>query len=681
MTEEEIQTKLDEAKALEGTGAPPEDAIDNGNGTYSVYEDGMITTYDSSGVITGMVADTNVNPADVESIYDEANQDAAGGGGDGDGVDGGEIDGGGSDEVITRGLGSVTGDTTDGTTTSADDAITVVNEGSEGSEGTQYYQDDKGNYYTMNDDGGYNLAYNADGSSADSVGYLDYNDYTDYSGDEFVDNSGYFDYNDYTGYSGDESADTNYTFTDLTDYNNNASDDAYGYIEDDIPYGKKGGLMTMMNKGGVAGYAPGGDVFRSDVEYTDNGDNSYTYYDENRGYVTVDYNGNEISSTLEDPYPVAYSAASNTAIDDVTVTDSVDNGNGTYTQYYSDGSEETFKDPEYGTAYDPNVTTKALATSGSPFSFDNIGTAVSKGFQNLTGASDETVAKIIGALPAAGAGALVASLLGNDSGGSEQYQGFDMSQVGAINPRTTDFGIGPTNFVGYDDYGTSGDEYTPNEELLRNLNAPGYNPVNEGDYGYEEVAADEEVAEETEMASGGLSSMSTPVSSYYTFGQPADILANLGMRPQPPMNPPEMMTQVGQQKPPQQMPQQMPPQMPQQAPQGMPQQGMMPPQMRRGGLSHVSNVPMTQGRMDFRRGSAVHGAGDGQSDDIPAMLADGEYVFDSEIVAQIGNGSTKAGAEALDRFRENIRAHKRSAPINKIPPKTKVLTSYLKGAR
>ena len=31
--------------------------------------------------------------------------------------------------------------------------------------------------------------------------------------------------------------------------------------------------------------------------------------------------------------------------------------------------------------------------------------------------------------------------------------------------------------------------------------------------------------------------------------------------------------------------------------------------------------------------------------------------------------------------RENIRAHKRSAPINKIPPKTKVLTSYLKGAR
>jgi hypothetical protein len=292
---------------------------------------------------------------------------------------------------------------------------------------------------------------------------------------------------------------------------------------------------------------------------------------------------------------------------------------------------------------------------------------------------------------AAGAGALIASLLGSDFGGGtgNQNQGLDMSQVGVINPRTTDFGIGPTNFVGYEDYGTSGDDYTPNEELLRNLNAPGYNPVNEGDYGYEEVAAEEEAPK---MASGGLSSMATPVASYYTFGQPADILANLGMRPQPPSNPPEMMPQIGQQQPPQQaqqqgLPQQAPPMAPQQMSPMMPQQGMMPqqqgmpPPMRKGGLPHISNVPMTEGRMDFRQGSAVHGAGDGQSDDIPAMLADGEYVIDAETVAQIGNGSTKAGAQALDKFRESIRAHKRSAPVNKIPPKTKALTSYLKGAR
>ena len=223
------------------------------------------------------------------------------------------------------------------------------------------------------------------------------------------------------------------------------------------------------------------------------------------------------------------------------------------------------------------------------------------------------------------------------------------------------------------------------------MNAPGFNPVREGDYGYEEAPA-EETAEAPKMASGGLSSMATPVSSYYTFGQPADILANLGMRAQPPMNPPEMIPQIGQQQQPKQtqqqgLPQQAPQQITQQMPQGMPQQGMMPqqqgmpPPMRKGGLPHVSNVPMVEGRMDFRKGSAVHGAGDGQSDDIPAMLADGEYVIDAETVAQIGNGSTKAGAQALDKFREGIRAHKRSAPLNKIPPKTKALTSYLKGAK
>jgi len=119
------------------------------------------------------------------------------------------------------------------------------------------------------------------------------------------------------------------------------------------------------------------------------------------------------------------------------------------------------------------------------------------------------------------------------------------------------------------------------------------------------------------------------------------------------------------------MPQMPKPQMPVQ-----PQQ--MPQQMRKGGLPALSNVPLAEGRLDFRQGASVHGPGDGQSDDIPAMLADGEYVIDAETVAQIGNGSTKAGAKALDEFRENIRRHKRSAPVNKIPPKTKTLTSYLK---
>jgi len=77
-------------------------------------------------------------------------------------------------------------------------------------------------------------------------------------------------------------------------------------------------------------------------------------------------------------------------------------------------------------------------------------------------------------------------------------------------------------------------------------------------------------------------------------------------------------------------------------------------------------------------GKHVRGPGTGQSDDIPAMLADGEYVFDADTVSALGDGSNKAGAEMLDKMREAIREHKRSAPINKIPPKAKNPLSYLK---
>jgi hypothetical protein len=80
-----------------------------------------------------------------------------------------------------------------------------------------------------------------------------------------------------------------------------------------------------------------------------------------------------------------------------------------------------------------------------------------------------------------------------------------------------------------------------------------------------------------------------------------------------------------------------------------------------------------------KTGHYVKGHGDGQSDDIPAMLADGEYVFDADTVAALGNGSSDAGAALLDKMRENIRKHKRSAPPDKIPPKAKSPLEYLKG--
>lgn len=98
----------------------------------------------------------------------------------------------------------------------------------------------------------------------------------------------------------------------------------------------------------------------------------------------------------------------------------------------------------------------------------------------------------------------------------------------------------------------------------------------------------------------------------------------------------------------------------------------------------VEMVPGPEDRLyrrHMKRGFAVNGPGTGQSDDIPTMLADGEYVIDADTVAQLGDGSSKAGAQVLDKFREEIRKHKRSAPVDKIPPKAKSPLEYLKAAQ
>jgi len=66
---------------------------------------------------------------------------------------------------------------------------------------------------------------------------------------------------------------------------------------------------------------------------------------------------------------------------------------------------------------------------------------------------------------------------------------------------------------------------------------------------------------------------------------------------------------------------------------------------------------------------------------VPAKIADGEYVFPASFVTAIGKGDNKAGAKLLDAMREEIRAHKRSAPTSKIPPKAKSPLDYLKMAK
>jgi hypothetical protein len=63
---------------------------------------------------------------------------------------------------------------------------------------------------------------------------------------------------------------------------------------------------------------------------------------------------------------------------------------------------------------------------------------------------------------------------------------------------------------------------------------------------------------------------------------------------------------------------------------------------------------------------------------VPAKIADGEYVFPSAFVTALGKGDNKAGADILDGLREKLREHKRGASIDKIPPKAKSPLDYIK---
>ena len=88
------------------------------------------------------------------------------------------------------------------------------------------------------------------------------------------------------------------------------------------------------------------------------------------------------------------------------------------------------------------------------------------------------------------------------------------------------------------------------------------------------------------------------------------------------------------------------------------------------------------GREDFKDGKHVAGEGDGQSDDIPAWLADGEFVFPADVVSALGNGSTKAGTDKLYEMMHNIRDRARSkGPKDLPPPALKSPLDYLKSSK
>jgi len=102
----------------------------------------------------------------------------------------------------------------------------------------------------------------------------------------------------------------------------------------------------------------------------------------------------------------------------------------------------------------------------------------------------------------------------------------------------------------------------------------------------------------------------------------------------------------------------------------------VPQKLARGGaLSVRDDAPP-------RQSFAVNGAGTGRSDDIEALLSDGEYVMDAETVALLGDGSSKAGAQKLDDLRVKIRKHKGAKLARgRFSADAKAPEAYLTGGR
>ena len=77
----------------------------------------------------------------------------------------------------------------------------------------------------------------------------------------------------------------------------------------------------------------------------------------------------------------------------------------------------------------------------------------------------------------------------------------------------------------------------------------------------------------------------------------------------------------------------------------------------------------------------VKGQGDGTSDDVPAMLANGEFVIPADVVSGLGNGSNDSGAKILDEFLATLRSHKQKHDAKHLPPDSKGPLAYLLEAK
>jgi hypothetical protein len=71
-----------------------------------------------------------------------------------------------------------------------------------------------------------------------------------------------------------------------------------------------------------------------------------------------------------------------------------------------------------------------------------------------------------------------------------------------------------------------------------------------------------------------------------------------------------------------------------------------PRRMAKGGDAQMTNFP--------RKTGPINGPGTGTSDDIPAMLSDGEFVFTAKAVRNAGGGSRRKGAARMYKLMKKL---------------------------
>jgi hypothetical protein len=96
-----------------------------------------------------------------------------------------------------------------------------------------------------------------------------------------------------------------------------------------------------------------------------------------------------------------------------------------------------------------------------------------------------------------------------------------------------------------------------------------------------------------------------------------------------------------------------------------------------GGVEGHNPEFFSEGGLNSLGNTYVKGDGDGTSDSIPAMLANGEFVIPADVVSGLGNGSNDSGAKVLDEFLRTIRQHKQKTGADKLPPDSKGPLGYL----